>query len=171
MLCRRVLAAAALVGAALPVSACGGDAQGSTSNNLVRAPANLCALLSAGDISDAIGRPFPAPQRFQAALGEQDCTSVPAAGAPMSFTLFWGNCVDGKEPNMDCLNSVSGAFNEHKRQIVGPTQPVTLGDHSYCVPGPLSTVRVLRRWIYLTVDADTCPQAQKLAGILLTKLG
>lgn len=171
MLCRRVLAAAVLVGAVLPLSACGGDARGSTSNNLVRVPANVCGLLTAGDISDVIGRPFPAPQRFQAALGEQDCTSVPASGAPMSFTLFWGNCVDGKEPNMDCLNSVSGAFDEHKRQIVGPTQPITLGDHAYCVPGPFATVRVLRRWIYLTVVADTCPQAQKLAGILLTKLG
>src|ERR1700761_6045750 len=112
---RWTLATAAIVAAAaLPVSACGGDAQGSTRSDLVRVPTNLCSLLTAGDISDAIGRPFPAPQRFQAAHGEQDCTSVPASGAAMGFTLFWGNCVDGKEPNMDCLNSVFGAFDEHK---------------------------------------------------------
>jgi hypothetical protein len=171
MLCKGVLAAAVLAGAVLPLSACGGDARGSTSNTLVRVPSNVCALLTASDISEVIGRPFPAPRRFQAALGEQDCTSVPASGPPMSFALFWGNCVDGKEPNMDCLNSVSGAFDEHKRQTAGPTQPITLDDHSYCVPGPFATVRVLRRWIYLTVVSDTCPQAQKLAGTLLTKLG
>jgi hypothetical protein len=172
MLCRRALAAAAaLLGAALPLSACGGDADGSTNSDVVRVPANLCVLLTAADISEAIGRTFPAPERTQTGLGEQDCTSVPASGTAMSFKLFWGNCVDGKPPNMDCLNSVSGAFATNKQQTISAIQPIAgLGDQAFCTPGPFATTGVLKRWIYLTVVADTCPQAQKLAGTLLTKL-
>jgi hypothetical protein len=172
MLCRRALAAAAtLLGAALPLSACGGD-EGSKNSDVVRVPANLCALLTAADISEAIGRAFPPPQRTQTGLGEQDCTSVPTSGTAMSFKLFWGNCVDGKPPNMDCLNSVSGAFATNKQQTISAIEPIAgLGDQAFCIPGPFATTEVLKRWIYLTVGADTCPQAQKLAGTLLTNLG
>ncbi len=166
------MAAAAIVaGAALPVSACGGDARGAAPSDLVRVPANLCALLTAPDIGAVAGRPFPAPRRTQAGSGEQDCTSVSPPGA-VSFTLFWGNCVDGKAPNMDCLNSVSGAFATHKQQTVGAIQPIAgLGDQAFCTPAPFATAKVLKGWIYLTVTADTCSQAQKLAGTLLAKLG
>lgn len=170
MLCKRALVSV-VVGSASLAAACSGDAQGSAGSDVVRVPADLCALLSAADISDALGRPFPAPRRFQAAPGEQDCTATPTSGAPMSFTLFWGNCADGKEPNMDCLNSVSGAFDAHRQQSVSPLQPLALGDHAYCSPGPFASAEVLKRWRYLTVVADTCPQAQTLARTLLTKLG
>jgi hypothetical protein len=70
------------------------------------------------------------------------------------------------------LNSVSGAFATNKQQTVSAIQPIAgLGDQAFCIPGPFATAEVLKRWIYLTVVADTCPQAQKLAGTLLTNLG
>jgi hypothetical protein len=168
MLSRRApLAAAVPLAAALALSACSGSAK---SADLVRVPANLCALLSAADISQAIGRTFPEPQTTQRGFGEQDCKSVPVSGNTMSFKLFWGNCVDGKPPNMDCLDSVSGAFTTNKQQSIGEVQPVALGDHAFCLPGPFALVHVLKRWFYLTVVADTCPQTEKLAGTLLAKL-
>lgn len=173
MLFRRGLTAAAmLLGAALPLPACGSGADGSKASDVVRVPANLCALLTAADISQAIGGTFPAPQRTQTGLGEQDCTSVPASGATMSFKLFWGNCVDGKPPNMDCLNSVSDTFARNKQQTISTIQPIAgLGDQAFCIPGPFATAELLKRWIYLTVVADECPQGQTLARTLLTKLG
>jgi hypothetical protein len=174
MLSRRAMTVPAmLLGAALVLSACGGDADGSAKNaDVVRVPANLCTLLSAADISQAIGRAVPEPQLTQKGFGEQDCKSVPESGNTMSFKMFWGNCVDGKPPNMDCLNSVSGAFTTNRQQTISPVQPISgLGDQAFCLPAPFATVEVLKRWFYLTVVADACPQAQKLAGTLLTKLG
>ena len=161
------------LGAALVLSACGGDAAGSANSaELVRVPANLCSLLSDADISQAIGRTFPPPRRTRTGIGgDQDCTSVPASGAAMSFSLFWGDCTDGKAPNQDCLNSVSNTFATHKRQTVSAIAPITgLGDEAYCLPAPFATAMVLQRWIYLTVVADTCPQAQTLARTLLSRL-
>jgi hypothetical protein len=174
MLIGRVVTWAATgLGAALVLSACGGDAAGSANNaELVRVPADLCSLLSGADISQAIGRTFPPPRRNRTGIGgDQDCTSVPASGAAMSFTLFWGDCTDGKAPNQDCLNSVSSTFAMHKRQTVSAIVPITgLGDDAYCLPAPFATAMVLQRWIYLTVVADTCPQAQALARTLLSRL-
>jgi hypothetical protein len=173
MLTRRAAGAAMFLGAAVALSACGGDAERSANSpDVVRVPANLCALLGAADISQAIGRTFPEPQLTQKGFGEQDCKSVPASGNAMSFKLYWGNCVDGKPPNQDCLNSVSNTFATNKQQTISAVQPISgLGDQAFCLPAPFASVEVLKRWIYLTVVADSCPQAQKLAGTLLTKLG
>jgi hypothetical protein len=164
---------AMLVGVALVLSACGGGAEGSANNaDVVRVPTNLCTLLSAADIGQATGRAFPEPQLTQKGFGEQDCRSVPTSGNTVSFKIYWGDCVDGKPPNMDCLNSVSGAFATNKQQTISQIQPIAgLGDQAFCIPAPFATVEVLKRWFYLTVVADACPQAQKLAGMLLTKLG
>jgi hypothetical protein len=172
MLSRRaVTEAATLLGAALVLSACDDGDGSANSADLVRAPANLCVLLSGADISQAIGRTFPAPRRTQTGLGEQDCNSVSTSGNTMSFKLFWGNCVDGKPPNMDCLNSVSNAFATNKQQTISAVQPISgLGDQAFCLPAPFASVEVLKRWIYLTVVADDCAQAQKLAGTLLAQL-
>ncbi|OBK42481.1 hypothetical protein A5657_07660 [Mycobacterium kubicae] len=162
--------AATLLGAALAGTACGG-AQAGSNAEVVRIPADFCALLSAADISRATGRTLPSPRAFKTGLGEQDCESVPSSGNTVSFNLFWGNCVDGKPPNMDCLNSVSGVFATNRQQAIGPIQPLAgLGEQAFCLPGPFSTVQVLKRWFQVTVVADTCPQAQQLAGTLLTKL-
>jgi hypothetical protein len=170
---RAANSSAMLVGVALVLSACGGGAEGSANNaDVVRVPANLCTALSAADIGQAIGRAVPEPQLTQKGFGEQDCKSAPASGNTVSFKMFWGDCVDGKPPNMDCLNSVSGAFATYKQQTISPIQPISgLGDQAFCIPAPFATVEVLKRWFILTVVADACPQAQKLAGTLLTKLG
>ncbi|MCV6962627.1 hypothetical protein BST27_26425 [Mycobacterium intermedium] len=173
-MCRaRAVVAATLLGTALTSSACGADANGASSD-IVHVPANLCALLSADEVSQAIGKPYPVPTRTHDGLGQQDCESVPAEGNTVSFTLFWGNCVDGRQPNMDCRNSVSGTFTRI-RQEAATTNAVeqipNLGEQAFCTPGPYATVTVLKRWYYLTAVADTCAQAQRLAGALPAKLG
>ncbi|OBA58736.1 hypothetical protein A5647_20005 [Mycobacterium sp. 1100029.7] len=166
--------AATALAAAVVLSACGGDASArSSGGELVRVPADLCVLLSGADVSQAVGRTFPAPRRTRTGIGgEQDCTAVPASGAAMSFTLFWGDCVDGKAPNQDCLTSVSSTYTTNRSQTISAVTPIAgLGEQAYCLPAPFATVEVLKRWIYLTVVADTCPQAQSLATTLLSRLG
>ena len=175
MLSRRaVTEAATLLGAALVLSACDDGEGSANSADLVRAPTNLCVLLSGADISQAIGRTFPAPQRTQTGLGEQDCNSVPTSGNTMSFKLFLGGATTLRRwqpPNMDCLNSVSNAFATNKQQTISAVQPISgLGEQAFCLPAPFASVEVLKRWIYLTVVADDCAQAQKLAGTLLAQL-
>jgi hypothetical protein len=45
-----------------------------------------------------------------------------------------------------------------------------LGDQAFCFVAPPATVDVLKGWIYLIVGADSCAQAQTLAGMLLAKV-
>lgn len=162
-----------LLGAALATSACGADANGA-STDLVRVPADLCALLSAGDVSQAMGATYPAPTRTHAGSGQQNCEAVPESGNTVTFALFWENCVDGRQPDMDCSKSVSAAFSRIRQDTASTNrieQIANLGDQAYCTPDPSATVTVLSRWYYLTVTADTCAQAQRLANTLLTRLG
>ena len=92
----------------------------------------------------------------------------------MSFKLFLGGATTLRRwqpPNMDCLNSVSNAFATNKQQTISAVQPISgLGEQAFCLPAPFASVEVLKRWIYLTVVADDCAQAQKLAGTLLAQL-
>jgi hypothetical protein len=44
-----------------------------------------------------------------------------------------------------------------------------LGDHAFCFVAPPATLDVLEGWV-MTVQADSCVQAQTLAGMLLAKI-
>lgn len=133
----------------------------------------FCTLLSATDISDAMGRRFPSPTRTSNGPGEQDCDSVPPAGNDMSFKLYLGTyCVEGQPVSQQCLTSQSSGFATNK-QTAGTAQDISnLGDRAFCfTPGPHeATVEVLKGWMYISVEADTCAHAQKLAGVLLAKM-
>ena len=172
LMSRAITELATLLAAAIVLTGCGGGSGGGSAHNasVVRVPANLCALLSAADISQAIGRTFPAPQRTQNGLGEQDCNSVPASGNSISFKLYWGDCADGQPADQNCLNSQSKLFASNK-QTAGSVQGISgLGDQAFCFNAPPAKVEVLKGWTYLTTEADNCAQAQKLAGMLLAKL-
>ncbi|WP_156745917.1 hypothetical protein [Mycobacterium sp. 1423905.2] len=161
---------ALLLGAALACSACGG-AQAGSNADIVRIPADFCSLLSAADISQATGTEYPALRRLKTGLGEQSCESSPQGHVAVDANLFWGYCVDGKPPNMDCLNSVNRAFATDKQQATRPVAPISgLGDQAFCLPAPFATVEALKRWYYVTVVADTCPHAEQLARSLVTRL-
>lgn len=157
---------------AFVLTACGGSSNTGDNARVVHVPANLCALLSAADISQVMGRTFPSPQSTQNAPSEQDCDAVPSVGNDVSFKLYWNNlyCFDGKPADQQCLNSQSQGFATNK-QTASPVQDVSgLGDQAFCFTAPPATVEVLKGWIYIWVTADTCAQAQKLAGMLLAKL-
>lgn len=118
-----------------------------------------------------MGRTFPAPEGTQSS-SEAACDSVPSAGNDVSFKLYWNNlyCIDGKPADEQCLNSQSKGFATNK-QTAGQLQDIPgLGDQAFCFVAPPATVDVLRGWIYVTVAADSCVQAQTLAGMLLAKI-
>jgi len=137
----------------------------------VHIPPNFCSLLSGSDISGVIGRAFPDPQGSQSP-SEAQCAATPTAGNDVTFKLYWNNqyCAEGKPPDGQCLNAQSDGFLAN-RKTAGKVQDVSgLGDQAFCFVAPPATVDVLTGWIYLIVSADTCDQAQTLAGQLLAKV-
>ena len=174
---KTTLAWAAVVAAAVITAACGGGSHGGSHDGSaaksgnVHVPANFCGLLSGADISEVMGRAFPAPQGAQSA-SEAQCDAVPSAGNDVSFKLYYNDlyCVDGQPADEQCLNSQSKGFVANK-QTAGQVQNIPgLGDQAFCFVAPPATVDVLKGWIYLTVVADSCVQAQTLAGMLLAKI-
>jgi hypothetical protein len=153
------------------VCACSHDAGPGSKSAGVRVPENFCSLLSAADISRVMGSAFPAAEGSQSP-SEAQCTSIPTAGNDVSFKLYWNNeyCIDGKPVDQSCLDSQAKGFAVNK-QSAGKVQNVPgLGDQGFCFVAPPATVDVLKGWIYLIVGADSCAQAQTLAGMLLAKV-
>jgi hypothetical protein len=164
----RMLAAVAVLATAC--SAHGGNG-GSTANSGVHIPANFCGLLSGADISRVMGRDFPAPQGAQSS-SEAQCVSVPSTGNDVSFKLYWNDlyCKDGQPVNEQCLSSQAQGYAANK-QTAGQAQNIPgLGDQAFCFVAPPATVDVLKGWVYMIVGADSCVQAQTLAGMLLAKI-
>ncbi|HZC91680.1 MAG TPA: hypothetical protein VE400_13685 [Mycobacterium sp.] len=168
---------AAVAAAAVLTAACGGGSNGGGNPGStpkaagVHVPANFCSLLTGTDISQVMGRTFAQPEGSQSP-SEAQCNSVPTAGNDVSFKLYWNNlyCVDGKPTDEQCLDSQAKGFATNK-QTAGQVQNVPgLGDQAFCFVAPPATVDVLKGWIYLTVGADSCVQAQTLAGMLLAKI-
>ncbi|MDT5346472.1 MAG: hypothetical protein QOE52_5656 [Mycobacterium sp.] len=165
----------AVAAAAVLTAACAGSHPGDNAGSApqaasVHVPANFCGLLSGADISQVMGRAFPSPGGTQS-TSEAQCDSVPTAGNDVSFKLYWNNlyCIDGKPADEQCLNSQAKGFATNK-QTAGQVQNISgLGDQAFCFVAPPATVDVLNGWIYLTVGADSCVQAQTLAGMLLAK--
>ena len=166
----------AVAAAAVVTAACGGSNSGGSAGSVakggsVHIPANFCGLLSGADISQVMGRAFPPAQGTQS-TSEAQCDAVPSAGNDVSFKLYFNDlyCVDGKPADEQCLNSQSKGFVTNK-QTAGQVQDIPgLGDRAFCFVAPPATVDVLKGWIYLTVGADSCVQAQTLAGMLLAKI-
>jgi len=168
---KMTIAAAAAVLTAACGGSNGGDAGSTSKAAVVHIPANFCGLLSGADISQVMGRSFPAPEGSQSP-SEAQCAAVPAGGNDVSFKLYWNDlyCKDGQPPDEQCLDSQSKGFATNK-QTAGPVQNVPgLGDQAFCFVAPPATVDVLKGWVYLTVAADSCVQAQTLAGMLLSKV-
>jgi hypothetical protein len=167
---------AAVVAVAVVTAACGGgshtgNAGSAATGASVHIPANFCGLLSGADVSQVMGKVYPAPEGTQSA-SEAQCNSVPSAGNDVSFKLYYNDlyCKDGQPPNEQCLSSQSKGFATNK-QTAGHIQDIPgLGDQAFCFVAPPATVDVLKGWIYLTVGADSCVQAQTLAGMLLAKI-
>jgi hypothetical protein len=167
---------AAVAAAAVLTAACGGGSHGGNADSAakggnVEVPANFCGLLSGADISQVMGRSFPAPEGSQSS-SEAQCNSVPSVGNDVSFKLYYNDlyCKDGQPPNEQCLDSQSKGFAANK-QTAGQVQNIPgLGDQAFCFVAPPATVDVLKGWIYLTVVADSCVQAKTLAGMLLAKI-
>jgi hypothetical protein len=166
---------AAVAATAMVTAACGGGSHGgsdgSAAKSTVHIPANFCSLLTGADISQAMGRSFPAPEGTQSP-SEAQCNSVPSSGNDVSFKLYWNDlyCKDGQPADQQCLDSQSEGFATNK-QTAGQIQNIPgLGDQAFCFVAPPANVDVLRGWIYLTVAADSCVQAQTLAGMLLAKI-
>ena len=165
---------AAVAVVAVVAAACGShssDAGSASKAGVVHVPAHFCGLLSGADISRVMGRTFPPPQGTQS-TSEAACDSAPSAGNDVSFKLYWNNpyCRDGQRADEQCLNSQSKGFTTNK-QTAGQLEDIPgLGDQAFCFVAPPATVDVLRGWIYLTVGADSCVQAQTLAGMLLAKM-
>lgn len=160
---------AAVVVAVLAAGGCSHDASSRSAN--VHVPENFCSLLSASEISRVMGSAFPAAQGSQSP-SEAQCTSIPTAGNDVSFKLYWNNeyCIDGKPVDKKCLDSQAKGFGVNK-QSAGKVQNVpALGDQAFCFVAPPATVDVLKGWVYLIVGADSCVQAQTLAGMLLAKV-
>ena len=154
-------------------AACGGGAHNASEPKVsgVHIPPNFCSLLSGSDISRVMGRAFPAPAGSQSP-SEAQCAAVPTAGNDVTFKLYWNNqyCVEGKPADGQCLNAQSKGFLANK-QTAGNVDNVSgLGDQAFCFVAPPATVDVLKDWIYLIVSADSCAQAQTLAGMLLAKV-
>jgi hypothetical protein len=165
-------ATTAVVAAAAVLSgACSHGAGPTSKSAAVHVPEHFCHLLSAADISRVMGSAFP-PAEGSQSPSEAQCTSIPTAGNDVSFKLYWNNeyCIDGKPVDKKCLNSQSKGFAVNK-QSAGKVQSVAgLGDQAFCFVAPPATVDVLKGWIYLIVGADSCVQAQTLAGMLLAKI-
>jgi hypothetical protein len=158
------------VAAVLLTGACS-HAGPASKSAVVHVPENFCNLLSAAEISRVMGSAFPAAEGSQSP-SEAQCTSIPTAGNDVSFKLYWNNefCIDGKPVDKKCLDSQAKGFAVNK-QSAGRVQSVPgLGDQAFCFVAPPATVDVLKGWIYLIVGADSCVQAQTLAGMLLAKV-
>lgn len=161
-----VVAAAVLV-----IAGCAHENGSAAKTSDVRVPDNFCSLLSAAEISKVMGSAFPAAEGSQSP-SEAQCTSIPTAGNDVSFKMYWNNeyCIDGRPVDKKCLESQAKGFAVN-RQSAGNVQNVPgLGDQAFCFVAPPATVDVLKGWIYLIVGADSCVQAQTLAGMLLAKV-
>jgi hypothetical protein len=164
----------AVAAAAVMTAACGsnGGTAGSASKlATVHVPANFCELLNGAEISHVMGSTFPSPSGTQSS-SEAQCAAEPSSGNDVSFKLYFNDlyCKDGQPASEQCLNSQAKGFATNK-QTAGHVQDIPgLGDQAFCFKGPLATVDVLKSWVYLTVQADRCEQAQTLAGMLLAKI-
>ena len=162
----------AAVATAILTATCGCSHGGSSSKaGGVQVPKNFCSLLTASDISRVMGSAFPAPEGSQSP-SEAQCTSIPTAGNDVSFKLYRNNeyCIDGKPADKQRLDSQSKGFQANK-QSAGQVQNVPgLGDQAFCFVAPPATVDVIKGWVYLIVGAESCKQAQTLAGMLLAKI-
>jgi hypothetical protein len=168
---RRTRVGAAVAAAVLVASGCSHDNGSAAKQSGVHVPENFCSLLSASDISRVMGSAFPAAEGSQSP-SEAQCTSIPTAGNDVSFKLYWNNeyCMDGKPADKKCLDSQQKGF-QVNQQSAGKVQAVPgLGDQAFCFVAPPATVDVLKGWVYLIVGADSCVQAQTLAGMLLAKV-
>jgi hypothetical protein len=166
-----VVAAAAVLTAACDTGSHHRNTRSAPKTGVVHVPANFCGLLSGAEISQVMGRTFPPPGGTQS-TSEAQCNAVPTAGNDVSFKLYWNNlyCIDGKPADEQCLNSQAKGFATNK-QTAGQVQDIPgLGDQAFCFVAPPATVDVLKGWSYLTVSADSCVQAQTLAGMLLAKI-
>jgi hypothetical protein len=162
----------AVVATAILTAACGCSHGGSSAKaGGVQVPENFCSLLSASDISRVMGSAFPAAQGSQSP-SEAQCTSIPTAGNDVSFKLYRNNeyCIDGKPADKQCLDSQSEGFLANKQSAGQVTNVPGLGDQAFCFVAPPATVDVIKGWIYLIVGAESCVQAQTLAGMLLAKI-
>jgi hypothetical protein len=163
----------AMAAAVVLTAACGGRAHNTSAPKVsgVHIPPNFCSLLSGSDISHVMGRAFPAPAGSQSP-SEAQCAAIPTAGNDVTFKLYWNNqyCVEGKPADGQCLNAQSKGFLANK-QTAGNVDNVSgLGDQAFCFVAPPATVDVLKSWVYLIVSAESCAQAQTLAGMLLAKV-
>lgn len=161
----------AMLAVLVTAGGCSHDNGSAAKGSGVHVPENFCSLLSASDISRVMGSAFPAAEGSQSP-SEAQCASIPTAGNDVSFKLYWNNefCIDGKPADKKCLDSQGRGFIVNK-QSAGKVQNVPgLGDQAFCFVAPPATVDVLKGWIYLIVGADSCVQAQTLAGMLLAKV-
>jgi hypothetical protein len=168
---RRTRVGSVVAAAVLVTAGCSHGNGSAAKASGVRVPDNFCSLLSAAEISKVMGSAFPAAEGSQSP-SEAQCTSIPTAGNDVSFKMYWNNeyCIDGKPVDKKCLESQSKGFAVNK-QSAGNVQNVPgLGDRAFCFVAPPATVDVLKGWIYLIVGADSCVQAQTLAGMLLAKV-
>jgi hypothetical protein len=162
---------AVVAAAVLVITGCSHENGSAAKTSNVQVPDNFCSLLSAAEISKVMGSAFPAAVGSQSP-SEAQCTSIPTAGNDVSFKMYWNNeyCIDGKPVDNKCLESQAKGFAVNK-QSAGHVQNVPgLGDQAFCFVAPPATVDVLKGWIYLIVGADSCVQAQTLAGMLLAKV-
>ena len=160
-------------------AASGPAKSGQSASGTVSIPSNLCALITAADISQIMGQSLPAPALSAgggAGGGEQDCQSIGAT--LVAFSLFAGPYCTNGPATPQCLSERSSVFAADKR-TAAQTQTIQnisgLGSQAYCgtkttVGIVTAVVAVLKDWIYITATADTCGQAQSLANLLLSKL-
>ncbi len=162
---------AAMLAVLLIACGCSHDSGSAAKASGVHVPDNFCSLLSAADISKVMGSAFPAAVGSQSP-SEAQCTSIPTAGNDVSFKLYWNNeyCIDGKPADKDCLDSQQKGFQANKQSAGNVRNVPGLGDQAFCFVAPPATLDVLKGWIYLIIGADSCEQAQTLAGMLLAKV-
>ena len=144
----------------------------------VSIPGNLCALITAAEVSKIMGQSLPAPQLSAsggAGGGEHDCQSNGAT--LVAFSLFAGPYCTNGPVTAQCLSDRSSVFADNK-QAASQTQHIHgisgLGSQAYCATStvagqPNAVVAVLKNWIYITATTDTCAQGQSLANLLLSK--
>jgi hypothetical protein len=145
-------------------------------------PSNFCSLLSASEISEAVGQSMPAPQLSASGGGETDCDSnAPGSKVGLvSFDLFVDHsCYNHEAPSATCLTATSDTFafdKSYNNQHYGPLQPISgLGQQAYCFTRttagvPSATVEVLEGWFHLAVFSDTCAHSQDLARLILPRI-
>lgn len=196
----RLLTTASLVLLVVGTAACGASSQtggatpgggsnaattaaGSTSaGGKVAVPEDFCSLLSASEISGVVGQSMPAPQPDVGTRRQQNCVSRAPGTAvgDVFFSEFMGHsCFLDEAPSAACLSETAEMFAVAKKQAesrnAGPVQAVAdLGSQAYCAVDnrvvQSASVEVLRDWLLVSVDSDSCAHSEALARLLLSKL-